>query len=68
MRMDYNKTYNKILTDEDFMEIKQHGSSDYPFQHYYDELELFEFPRVSKRSLKRPLETVKNKKDYICNY
>ena len=31
--------YNKILTDEDFMEIKQHGSSDYPFQHYYDELE-----------------------------
>ena len=30
------------------MEIKQHGSSDYPFQHYYDELELFEFPRVSK--------------------
>lgn len=60
--------YNKILTDEDFMEIKQHGSSGYPFQHYYDELELFEFPRVSKRSLKRPLETVKNKKDYICNY
>lgn len=60
--------YNKILTDEDFMEIKQHGSSDYPFQHYYDELELFELPRVSKRSLKRPLETVKNKKDYICNY
>lgn len=50
------------------MEIKQHGSSDYPFQHYYDELELFEFPRVSKRSLKRPLETVKNKKEYTCNY
>ena len=50
------------------MEIKQHGSSDYPFQYYYDELELFEFPRVSKRSLKRPLETVKNKKEYICNY
>ena len=22
MRMDYNKTYNKILTDEEFMEIK----------------------------------------------
>ena len=30
------------------MEIKQHGSSDYPFQYYYDELKLFEFPRVSK--------------------
>ena len=35
MKMDYNKTYNKILTDEEFMEIKQHGSSDYPFQYYY---------------------------------
>ena len=35
--------YNKILTDEDFMEIKQHGSSDYPFQYYYDDLELFDF-------------------------
>lgn len=36
MEMDYNKIYNKILTDEEFMEIKQHGSSDYPFQYYYD--------------------------------
>ena len=43
MRMDYNKTYNKILTDEEFMETKQHGSSDYPFQYYYDNLELFDF-------------------------
>ena len=34
MEMDYNKIYNKILTDEEFMEIKQHGSSDYPFQYY----------------------------------
>ena len=25
------------------MEIKQHGSSDYPFQYYYDNLELFDF-------------------------
>ncbi|MDB6483219.1 AraC family transcriptional regulator, partial [Blautia wexlerae] len=41
--MDYNKIYNKILTDEEFMEIKQHGSSDYPFQYYYDNLELFDF-------------------------
>ena len=39
MEMDYNK----ILTDEEFMEIKQHGSSDYPFQYYYDNLELFDF-------------------------
>ena len=43
MRMDYNKTYNKILTDEEFMEIKPHGSSAYPFQYYYDNLELFDF-------------------------
>lgn len=43
MKMDYNKTYNKILTDEEFMEIKQHGSSAYPFQYYYDNLELFDF-------------------------
>ena len=39
MEMDYKK----ILTDEDFMEIKQHGSSDYPFQYYYDDLGLFDF-------------------------
>ena len=39
MEMDYKK----ILTDEDFMEIKQHGTSDYPFQYYYDDLELFDF-------------------------
>ena len=39
MEMDYNK----ILTDEDFMEIKEDGSSDYPFQYYYDDLELFDF-------------------------
>ena len=46
--------YNKILTDEDFMEIKQHGSSDYPFQYYYDELELFEQEslKVSKETLR----------------
>ena len=25
------------------MEIKPHGSSDYPFQYYYDNLELFDF-------------------------
>ena len=43
MGMDYNKTYNKILTDEELMETKQHGSSDYPFQYYYDNLELFDF-------------------------
>ena len=39
MEMDYNK----ILTDEDFMEIKQHGTSDYPFQYYDDDLGLFNF-------------------------
>ena len=41
--MDYNKTYNKILTDEEFMEIKPHGSSAYPFQYYYDNLNCLIF-------------------------
>ena len=48
MEMDYNKIYNKILTDEEFMEIKQHGSSDYPFQYYYDNLELFDFHCIDR--------------------
>ena len=41
--MNYNTTYNKILTDENMMETIQHGSKEYPFQFYYDNLELFDF-------------------------
>ena len=29
--MNYNTTYNKILTDENMMETIQHGSKEYPF-------------------------------------
>lgn len=41
--MNYNTTYNKILTDENMMETIQHGSKEYPFRFYYDNLELFDF-------------------------
>lgn len=41
--MNYNTTYNKILTDENMMETIQHGSKEYPFHFYYDSLELFDF-------------------------
>ena len=41
--MNYNTTYNKILTDENMMETIQHGSKEYPFPFYYDNLELFDF-------------------------
>lgn len=41
--MDYNTTYNKIQTDENMMETIQHGSKEYPFRFYYDNLELFDF-------------------------
>ena len=41
--MNYNTTYNKILTDENRMETIQHGSKEYPFHFYYDNLELFDF-------------------------
>ena len=40
--MNYNTTYNKILTDENMMETIQHGSKEYPFHFYYDNLELFD--------------------------
>ena len=41
--MNYNTTYNKILTDENMMETIQHGSKEFPFHFYYDNLELFDF-------------------------
>ena len=41
--MNYNTTYNKILTDENMMETIQHGSKEYPFHFYYDNLELYDF-------------------------
>lgn len=41
--MDFNTSYNKIVTDENMMEMIQHGDRDYPFQLYYDDLALFDF-------------------------
>ena len=41
--MDFNTTYNKIITDENLMETIQHGNSSYPFHYYYDNLSLFDF-------------------------
>lgn len=34
--MNFDMTYNRIITDEDLMETMQHGSNSYPF-HFYDE-------------------------------
>ena len=41
--MHYNTSYTKIVTDENLMETIQHGSKDYPFCFYYDNLNLFDF-------------------------
>lgn len=41
--MQFNTTYNKIITDENLMEAVQHGSNGYPFHFYYDNLALFDF-------------------------
>ena len=41
--MDFNTSYNKIVTDENMMEMIQHGDRGYPFQFYYDDLVLFDF-------------------------
>lgn len=41
--MHYNTSYTKIVTDENLMETIQHGSKDYPFCFYYDNLSLFDF-------------------------
>lgn len=41
--MNFNTSYNKIITDENLMETIQHGSSNYPFHFYYDNLALFDF-------------------------
>lgn len=41
--MNFNTSYNKILTDENLMETIQHGSNNYPFRFYYDNLALFDF-------------------------
>ncbi len=41
--MNFNTSYNKIVTDENLMETVKHGSIGYPFHFYYDNLALFDF-------------------------
>ncbi len=41
--MQFNTSYNKIITDENLMETIQHGRNDYPFHFYYDNLALYDF-------------------------
>ena len=41
--MNSNISYNKIITDENLMETIQHGSNNYPFNFYYDNLSQFDF-------------------------
>lgn len=41
--MNFNTSYNKIITDDNLMETIQHGGSSFPFQFYYDNLALFDF-------------------------
>lgn len=43
MIMNFNTSYNKIITDDNLMETIQHGGSSYPFQFYYENLALFDF-------------------------
>lgn len=41
--MNFNTSYNKIITDENLMETIQHGNNSYPFNFYYENLALFDF-------------------------
>lgn len=41
--MKIDTSYNRIMTDENMMETVQHGSSNYPFRFYSDNLALFDF-------------------------
>lgn len=38
-----NQTYNRILADENLMEVIPHGTNRYPFDFFYDDLALFDF-------------------------
>lgn len=47
------------------MEIKQHGSSDYPFQYYYDNLELFDFHCIQVALAQRILSFYMSRPDKL---
>ena len=38
-----DQPFSKIVTDENLMETAQHGSRNYPFAFYYEDLSLFDF-------------------------
>ena len=41
--MDFKNQFTKIITDDSLMETAMHGSEDYPFHYYYENLALFDF-------------------------
>lgn len=41
--MDFLNQFTKIETDDSLMETASHGSEDYPFRYYYENLALFDF-------------------------
>lgn len=41
--MDFKNQFTKIITDDSLMETAIHGSEDYPFHYYYENLALFDF-------------------------
>lgn len=41
--MDFSNQFTKIKTDDNLMETALHGSEDYPFSYYYENLALFDF-------------------------
>ena len=41
--MKINTGYSKIVTDESLRETIHHGSEEYPFQYYLEDIWLFDF-------------------------
>ncbi len=41
--MKINNTYPKIITDETLREMTNHGSEEYPFQYYLEDIWMFDF-------------------------
>ena len=39
----FSNSYPHIITDDSLMETVHHGSPDYPFHFYYENMELFDF-------------------------
>ena len=39
----FSNSYPHIITDDNLMETTSHGSIEYPFQFYYENMEQFDF-------------------------